>query len=156
MKKSMKKYLLYATIIGCLGIFPMYFDVFVPLNDIFPFLVIFAVALSTTLIAFKLSVGLSPRVVTIHVLQATVLSTVITNLSILAGAGYLWLLRTQQPGHVGIRTVHTNFYRDAPEVALNVFLFMILIGFALSVTLSFVARYFTRRRFVSRLSEKTD
>jgi hypothetical protein len=120
-----------------------------------PVLIIFAVALSETLVTFKLSTALSAPVVMVRVLQATMLSTVITNLPMLASAGYLWFLRTQQPGRISIQTAHTNYYRDAPEVAFDVFVFLILTGLGLTVILSCVARYFASRRIVSKLSDQT-
>jgi hypothetical protein len=155
----MKKHLVYAVLIGCLGTLLMFLLVYVlKLNIshplVLPALLILAVGFSNAVIAFKLSVGLSVRTVTIRVLQTTMLSTVITNLPLLASAGYLWFLRAEQPGQISIRTGHTNFYRDAPEVAFSVFIFMLLIGLVLSVILSFVAHYFTSRRFAPTLSEK--
>jgi hypothetical protein len=89
-----------------------------------------------------------------RVLQTTVLSTFITNLPMLVSAGYLWFLRIQQPGRINIQTAHANYYRDAPEVAFNIFVFLLLISFVLSVTMSFAARYFTSRSVARRLSEK--
>jgi hypothetical protein len=74
------------------------------------------------------------------------LSMVITSLPMLASAGYLWFLRAQQPGRMTIQTAHTNYYRDAPKVAFDVFVFMILIGLGLSVILSFTARYFASKK----------
>lgn len=155
----MKKYLMQALLIGIFGMLLLILNLTLGVELIHPLvlpvLLIFAVALSETLITFKLSAGLSARVVMVHVLQSNMLSTVITNLPMLASAGYLWFLRTQQPGQISIQTAHTNYYRDAPEVAFDVFVFMTLIGLGLSVILSFVTRYFASRRFVSKLSGKT-
>ena len=119
-----------------------------------PVLILITVAVSGTLITFKLSIGLSARVVMDRVFRMDMLSTVVTSLPMLASAGYYWFLRTQQPGQMTIKTAHINLYRDAPETALDVFIFMVLMGLGLSVILSFVARYFAGRRIVSKLSDQ--
>jgi hypothetical protein len=154
----MKKYLVYALFVGFFGMLVFILNLTLELRLIHPLalpvLIIFAVALSETLITFKLSAGLSARMVMIRVLQMDLLSMVITSLPMLASAGYLWFLRTQQPEQISIQTAHINYYRDAPEVAFDVFVFMILIGLGLSVILSFTARYFASRRIVSTLSHK--
>lgn len=155
----MKKYLIQALFIGIFGMLLLILNLTLRLELIHPFalpmLIIVAVALSETLITYKLSAGLSARVIMVRVLQTTMLSTVITNLPMLASAGYFWFLRTQQPGRMFIQTAHTNYYRDSPEVASHVFVFMILVGLGLSVILSFTARYFASRRIVSKLLDKT-
>jgi len=155
----MKKYLKQALFIGSFGMFLLILNLTLGLELIHPLalpvLIIFAIALSETLITFRLSIDLSAHMVMVRVLQATMLSTVITNLPMLASAGYLWFLRTQQPGRIIIQTAHTNYYRDAPEVAFDVFVFLMLIGLGLTVILSCVVRYSASRRSVSKLSDQT-
>jgi hypothetical protein len=155
----MKKYLKQALFVGSFGMFLLILNLTLGLELIhplaLPLLIIFTVALLETRITFKLSTDLSAPAVMVRVLQATLLSTVITNLPMLASAGYLWFLRTQQPGRVIIQTAHTNYYRDAPEVAFDVFVFLTLIGLGLTMILSCVARYSASRRFVSKLSDQT-
>jgi hypothetical protein len=154
----MKKYLTYAIFVGIFGMLLFILNLTLELRLIHPLalpvLIIVAVAFTETLITFKLSAGLSARMVLVRVLQMDLLSIVITSLPMLASAGYLWFLQTQQPGQISIQTAHANYYRDAPEVAFDVFVFMILIGLGLSVILSFTARYFASRRIVSTLSQK--
>jgi hypothetical protein len=146
----MKKYLIYALFVGFFGMLLFILNLTLELRLIHPLalpvLIIVAVALSETLITFKLSAGLSARMVMVRVLQMDLLSMVITSLPMLASAGYLWFLRAQQPGRMTIQTAHTNYYRDAPKVAFDVFVFMILIGLGLSVILSFTARYFASKK----------
>lgn len=155
----MKNYLIQALFIGIFGMLLLILSLTLGLELIhplvLPMLLIFVVASSAALITFKLSAGLPARVIMFHVLQTTMLSTVIANLPMLASAGYLWLLRTQQPGQISIQTAQVNYYRDAPEVAFDVFVLMTIIGLVLSVILSFVARYLASTRFVSELSDKT-
>ncbi len=155
----MKKYLKQALFIGSFGMLLLILNLTLGLRLIHPLilpvLIILAVALSETLITFKLSTDLSTPVVMVRVLQTTTLSTIITNLPMFVSAGYLWFLRTQQPGQMSIHTARTDYYRDAPEVGFEVFVFLILVGLGLSVLLSFVARYFASRRIVSKLSNQT-
>lgn len=155
----MKKYLMQALFIGIFWMLLFILNLTLGLELIHPLalpvLILAMAALSESLITYKLSAGLSASVVMVRVLQTTLFSSVITSLPMLASAGYLWFLRTEQPGRVSIQTAHTNYYRDAPEVAFDVFVFMTLIGLVLSVILSFVARYFASTRFVSKLSDKT-
>jgi hypothetical protein len=146
----MKKYLTYAIFVGIFGMLLFILNLTLELRLIHPLalpvLIIVAVAFTETLITFKLSAGLSARMVLVRVLQMDLLSIVITSLPMLASAGYLWFLQTQQPGQISIQTAHANYYRDAPEVAFDVFVFMILIGLGLSVILSFTARYFASKK----------
>ena len=155
----MKKYLVYAIFVGIFGMVLFILNLTLELRLIHPLalpvLILTTVALLETLITFKLSIGLSARVVMDRVFQADMLSMVVTSLPMLASAGYYWFLRTQQPGQMSIKTAQTNLYRDAPETAFDVFIFMILIGFGLSVILSFTARYFASRRIVPTVSHKT-
>jgi hypothetical protein len=155
----MKKHLIQALIVGIFGMLLFILNLTLGLELIHPLalpvLILVAVALSESLITYKFSVGLSVGMVMVRVLQTTLFSSIITSLPMLASAGYLWFLRTQQPGQIFIQTAHTNYYRDAPEVALDVFVFLILVGLGLSVVLSCVARYIASRRIVSKLSDQT-
>ena len=139
----MKKHLLYAVFIGCLGMLLMYLLISVQLVIIHPLVspiaLISVVALMAAAVALKLSTGSNARVITAHVIQTVWLSTAITNLPILVMTGYSYyiLSRTPQPYTV---------LRDSAEVAFSVFLLITGISFVLGIVLSLVARYFVNKR----------
>ena len=103
----------------------------------------------------KLSAGWSSSDVTLRVLKATALAIGLTFLPMLVSAGYLWFLRLQQPGSIIIHTAYTNYYRDAPETALQVFLALVVISLGLGAFLSGIAGHIVRRSSSDNMSNQT-
>jgi len=146
----MKKHLLYAVIIGCLGMLSMLLlmsvlHIYIIHPFVLPIALIFVVSFIVVAVMLKMSTGSTAQTVMMRVLKATWLSTVITNLPLLFAAGYYLLLKQQNPGLI---------YRDQSEVAFSIFLFITGIGFVLGIVLSLVARHFVNRQYSVTLPEK--